>query len=108
MSTDLSVATVTAFSVGAFAPTPRAAVIVGATPDGSVLYSPETEQYFGLNHTGTVIWDNLYPACETVDEICAVLLAAFPSAKPEQIARDVQRRFARLVEKQLVDPRVTT
>lgn len=108
MSTDLSVGTARAFTVGELSPTPRAAVIVSATPDGSVLYSTETENYFGLNRTGTFIWNNLHPKCETVAEICTALHAAFPSGEPNQIARDVERLLARLLEKQLVDPRTTT
>jgi hypothetical protein len=105
MSSDAPAGTATASTVGAAAPTPRAAVLVSATPDGSVLYSTETEQYFGLNRTGTFIWNHLHPTCETIDEICAALHAAFPSGEPDQIAGDVQRLLARLVEKQLVDPR---
>jgi hypothetical protein len=108
MSTDLSVGTARAFTVGDLSPTPRAAVIVSATPDGSVLYSTETEHYFGLNRTGTFIWNNLHPKCETVDEICAAVHAEFPSGEPNQIARDVERLLARLLEKQLVDPRIPT
>jgi hypothetical protein len=108
MSSDAPAGTATASTVGAAAPTPRAAVIVSATPDGSVLYSTETEQYFGLNRTGTFIWNHLHPTCETIDEICVALGAAFPGGEPERIDRDVRRLLGRLVEKQLVDLRVTS
>jgi hypothetical protein len=108
MSSDSPASTAAALTVGALAPTPRAEVIVSATPDGSVLFSTETELYFGLNRTGTFIWNNLYPKCETVDEICAALNAAFPGGEPDRIEGDVRRLLARLAEKQLVDPRSAT
>lgn len=105
MSSDLSASTAAALAVGPLAPTPRAAVIVSATPDGAVLFSTETDHYFGLNKTGAFIWDSLYPKCETIDEIRAALHAAFPNGERDQIERDVRRLLDRLVEKQLVDPR---
>ena len=108
MPSDSAAGTTAAWTDSGLAPTPRAAVIVSATPDGSVLYSTETEQYFGLNRTGTFIWNSLHPQCDTVDEICAALGAAFPGGQPDQINTDVRRLLSRLVEKQLVDPRVTT
>jgi hypothetical protein len=94
--------------IGDLAPLPRAAVIVSVIPDGSVLLSTETEQYFGLNKTGTFIWQHLYPTCETIAQICTKLEAQFPGGTHEQVARDVQRLLTRLCEKQLVDPRTET
>ena len=108
MSSDPPASTAAALTVAALAPTPRAAVIVSATPDGAVLYSTETEQYFGLNRTGACIWDNLYPKCETVEEICAALSVAFPGAERDRIDIDVRRLLASLAERQLVDPRGAT
>jgi hypothetical protein len=108
MSSDSPASTAAALTVAALAPTPRPAVIISATPDGAVLYSTETELYFGLNRTGACIWDNLYPKCETIDEICAALSAAFPGAERDRIEIDVRRLLARLAEKQLVDPRSAT
>ncbi|MEW5917715.1 MAG: PqqD family protein [Gemmatimonadota bacterium] len=105
MSSNAQAGEAQVISVGPLAPKPRQAVIVSATPDGSVLYSTETEQYFGLNKTGTFIWDSLHPKSDTVEDICVALQAAFPSGLPDQIAIDVRRLLGRLVEKQLVDVR---
>lgn len=87
------------------APAPRASVVVKAMDDGSVLFAPETELYFGLNQTGTFIWRHLHPVCETVDDICAALGEAFQGGEPVRIRRDVERLLGLLVEKKLADAR---
>jgi len=74
-------------------------------PDGGVLFSTETEHYFGLNRTGACIWENLFPVCETLDDICAQVDRAFPGGEPERVRSDVKRLLALLVEKKLADPR---
>jgi coenzyme PQQ synthesis protein D (PqqD) len=108
MSSETTASTFATPMIGSLAPSARASVIVSATPDGSVLLSTETEEYFGLNRTGTFIWNHLHPTCDTIDQICVALAAAFPSGEPERIDRDVRRLLARLVEKQLIDPRVAS
>ncbi len=92
-------------TIGELSPTARAAVVFTVMPDGAVIYSTETEHYFGLNRTGACIWEHLYPKCETVSEICAALGAAFPGGQAKQIRGDVERLLARLMEQRLIDPR---
>ena len=87
------------------APTPRARVIVKPMDDGSVLFSPETEQYFGLNQTGTYIWQHLHPVCDTVDEICIAVSEAFLGGDPDRIRSDVELLLLLFVEKRLADAR---
>ncbi len=74
-------------------------------PDGAVLYTTETENYFGLNKTGTFVWQHLYPTCETITEICAALAAEFQGTEAKQIRRDVDRLLTRLAEQRLIDRR---
>jgi hypothetical protein len=51
------------------------------------------------------IWEQLHPACDTVEAICERLSETFPGGEPSQVRRDVDRLLAMLVEKQLADPR---
>jgi hypothetical protein len=74
-------------------------------PDGAVLFSTETEQYFGLNQTGACIWRNLHPVCATVQEICIAVDREFPGGEAQRVRNDVERILALFVEKRLVDPR---
>lgn len=74
------------------------AVVYRRMPDGAVLFSPVTEEYFGLNETAACIWENLPPASATMDDLCAAVAKAFPDAAPERVTQDVQALVAGLVE----------
>jgi hypothetical protein len=86
-------------------PAPGRDVVFSTMPDGAVLYSTQSEKYFGLNKTGAYIWTHLYPQCETVTGICDALSAEFPNADPQQVRSDVERLLARLIEQKLIEPR---
>ena len=48
-------------------PSANPAVIFQKLDDGAVLFTPETELYFGLNSVGALVWDLLPPRTETLD-----------------------------------------
>ena len=58
-------------------------------PDGAVLFSPETEVYYGLNNVGSVIWELLSQRIPTMDLLCEAVHEEFPDATLEQIHADV-------------------
>ena len=61
-------------------PIPHPDVIARALPDGSVLFHPSTEVYFGLNETGTLIWNALQGGADSEDALTAAVLARWPDA----------------------------
>ena len=56
--------------------------------EGGVLFSSETEVYFGVNPVGAIIWD-LLPKAATLEELCATLSARFHDVGPDRIRHDV-------------------
>lgn len=79
---------------------PRAnpAVVYRKMPDGAVLFSPESEEYFGLNETAACVWENLPPVSGSMEELCAAVLRTFPDAGAERVNHDVPLLVASLVE----------
>ncbi len=61
--------------------------------DGGVLFSSDSEVYFGLNPVGTIIWEAL-PTADTVEGLCRKLSDRFKDVAPEVLAKDV-RNFLR-------------
>lgn len=67
---------------------PSPAVIVRTFDDGeSVLLHRESEYYFGLNTTGTAMWQTITTAA-TVEDACRALLDTF-DADPATLRADV-------------------
>jgi hypothetical protein len=56
--------------------------------EGGVLFSSESEVYFGVNPVGAIIWE-LLPNCATVEQLCATLSQRFSDVGPERIEKDV-------------------
>lgn len=56
--------------------------------EGGVLFSSETEVYFGVNTVGAIIWE-LLPKSSTVEQLCATLAERFHDVGPERIRHDV-------------------
>lgn len=61
-------------------PIPHPDVIARALPDGCVLFQPSTEVYFGLNETGTCIWNALGDGAASEAALSAAVLARWPAA----------------------------
>jgi hypothetical protein len=71
-------------------------VVWTSLSEGAVLFSNETELYYGLNGVGAVVWDLLPPASATVDQLCVSVHERFPDATLEQIRSDVTELLAEL------------
>jgi hypothetical protein len=72
-------------------------------PDGAVLFSPETEVYYGLNDVGAVIWEQLEKRIPSIDLLCEAVHERFPDATLEQIRADVLELLTDFSENGLVD-----
>ncbi|MDB4870325.1 MAG: hypothetical protein JWL97_1329 [Gemmatimonadales bacterium] len=72
-------------------------------PDGAVLFSPETEVYYGLNNVGAVIWEQLREGIPSMDLLCEAVQERFPDATLDQIRADVLELLGDFSENGLVD-----
>ena len=85
-------------------PVPHPDVIARALPDGSVLFHPLTEVYFGLNETGTVVWAALAQGASTEEALVAAVLAHWPDAAAGEVTCHVRELLADLsIEGLVVD-----
>lgn len=85
-------------------PTPHPAVVARALPDGSVLFHAGTEVYFGLNETGTVIWQALTNGGATEESLASAVLDRWPDASHIDVVCHVRELLADLsIEGLLVD-----
>lgn len=83
-------------------PTKAPGVIYKALPEGAVLFSTQSEVYYGLNSVGARVWEALPPARQSLRELCAELEAEFPDAGPDAIRADVQELLTELADFGLV------
>jgi hypothetical protein len=79
-------------------------VVYKALPDGAVLFSSESEVYFGLNSVGARVWELLPPATATVAQLVAELGKEYPGVDADMIAADVTELLADLQRQGLVRP----
>ena len=63
--------------------------------EGGVLFSSDSEVYFGVNPVGSIIWD-LLPTASTFEELVAALSQRFTDVGVDRITRDVQAFLADL------------
>jgi hypothetical protein len=87
-------------------PVPRASVVWINLPDGAVLFSPETEVYYGLNNVGAVIWEQLGKRVQSMDLLCDAVHEQFPDATLQQIHADVLELLDDFAHNELVEPTV--
>lgn len=90
-------------SVSPSLPKPRASVVWITLPDGAVLFSPETEIYYGLNNVGAVIWAQLLERVANMDLLCDAVHERFPDATLEQIREDILELLEEFFANGLVD-----
>ena len=88
-------------------PVPAPDVVYKALPDGAVLFSSESEVYYGLNAVGARVWELLPPAAETFAQVVAQIAAHYPEVEPDVIAADIGELLADLQRQGLVVPRPT-
>ena len=79
-------------------------VVYRALPDGSVLFSPNSERYFGLNVTATCVWENLAPVNHSVEAVCDELARRFPDVETRRIRLEVESLLSVLEANGLVLP----
>ena len=77
-------------------------------PDGSVLFHPQTEVYFGLNETGTVIWTALMNGASSEEALVAAVVAQWPDAPSTDVYCHVRELLADLSVEGLVVDTVAT
>jgi hypothetical protein len=83
-------------------PAPVAGAIFKKLPEGGVLFSTETEVYFGVGEVGARIWELLPPVHRTVEDMVTVLASQYHDVKASQIRADVDRFIGELLENGLV------
>lgn len=85
-------------------PVPHPDVVARTLPDGSVLFHPQTEVYFGLNQTGTVIWNALAAGASTEEALVQAVLSRWPDAPQTDVYCHVRELLADLsIEGLVVD-----
>ncbi len=85
-------------------PVPHPEVVARALPDGSVLFNARTEVYFGLNDTGTVIWQALAAGASSEEALVTAVRTRWPEASISAVVCDVRELLAELsVEGLVVD-----
>jgi hypothetical protein len=85
-------------------PVPHPLVVARSLPDGSVLFHPQTEVYFGLNATGTVVWEALADGVSSEDALVRTVRDRFPDAPATDTVCHVRELLADLcVEGLLID-----
>jgi hypothetical protein len=91
-------------------PAPSPSAVFRRLPEGGVLFSTETEVYFGVGVVGAAIWELLPPATRTVEEMVSTLAAKYRDVSASQIRTDVERFLEELLSNGLVTrlaPRAT-
>lgn len=83
-------------------PHPAPGAVFRRLPEGGVLFSTETEVYFGVGVVGAAIWELLPPATKTVEEMVSVLASKYHDVSASQIRVDVERFLSELLSNGLV------
>ena len=83
-------------------PLPAPSAVFRKLPEGGVLFSTETEVYFGVGVVGAAIWELLPPATRTVEEMVSILAAKYRDVSASQIRADCDRFLDELIANGLV------
>jgi hypothetical protein len=83
-------------------PVPSPSAVFRLLSDGGVLFSAESEVYFGVNALGARIWELLPPVSMMTGELCAILASQYPDVDAAQLREDVRRFLDDLVANGLV------
>jgi hypothetical protein len=83
-------------------PVPAPSAVFRKLPEGGVLFSTETEVYFGVGVVGAAIWELLPPATRTVEEMVGILAAKYRDVSASQIRADCDRFLDELLSNGLV------
>jgi len=83
-------------------PKPAESAIFRALPEGGVLFSTESEVYFGVNMVGARIWELLPPLTQTFGELCDALCAEYSDVSADVIRGDATKFVEQLLANGLV------
>ena len=83
-------------------PSPAPGAVFRRLPEGGVLFSTETEVYFGVGVVGARIWELLPPKTQTVEEMVGILASQYRDVSASQIRKDVVRFLRELTANGLV------
>ena len=83
-------------------PAPSGGAVFKRLPEGGVLFSTETEVYFGVGVVGAQIWELLPPATRTMEEMLSILCAKYHDVPASKIRADVERFLSELLSNGLV------
>ncbi len=83
-------------------PAPVPGAVFKRLPEGGVLFSTETEVYFGVGDVGAMIWELLPPNTRTLEEMVTRLATKYSDVSASQIRADVERFVAELLANGLV------
>jgi hypothetical protein len=88
--------------IGTRLPKPVNGAVFKRLPEGGVLFSTESEVYFGVGVVGARIWELLPPVTQTVEEMVDKLVAQYHDVSAAQIRADVDRFLQELLTNGLV------
>lgn len=83
-------------------PLPNSTVVFQRLDEGAVLFSPESELYFGLNDVGAKVWQLLPPVLTSLDALCAAVSREYPDVDAAVIRQDVEELLEQLLREGLV------
>ena len=70
-----------------------------------MLFSPESEVYYALNQTGSLIWELLASGAREydLDSLGLAVHERFPDASPQQVRNDVEEILTDFAQNQLLE-----
>jgi hypothetical protein len=83
-------------------PKPAESAIFRALPEGGVLFSTESEVYFGVNMVGARIWELMPPATQTFGELIDALRSEYSDVSVDVIRGDATKFVEQLLSNGLV------
>jgi hypothetical protein len=78
-------------------PRGKPAVVLKEVPEGAILFSTDSEVYFGLNPVALRVWQLLHVDRNSMDEVVTTLHREYPDVSREVLAQDVQRLLDELI-----------
>ncbi|MEP7384000.1 MAG: PqqD family protein [Gemmatimonadota bacterium] len=87
-------------------PRPAESAIFRALPEGGVLFSTESEVYFGVNMVGARIWELMPPATQTFGELIDALRSEYSDVSVDVIRGDATKFVEQLLSNGLVVSRL--
>ena len=76
---------------------PKPTVAWTQLPDGAVLFAPDSEVYYSMNHVAAAIWELVANQGLTLDGLCEQMQLRFPEADSAEIRNDVEELLRDLV-----------